>query len=225
MAKILLFCLIIFAMHVTGSVHSLETKGTTFCQMSVTQATDETGRLSINVAFHRCSLSQACNFVGRNIRSNQASMYANERDIPHNNTLVQRWKKMQRNFIQSAFMPNSVYQTYQTVCPVTYMAGQEARHTHIVMSPLGVQYIFPSFKDTFTGIALRRSGGLFLFLRGVSGPPKAQLIHTLSKFHCLIHELYPTIHQSSQEHAICGTSCLLAFLVNTTYLISNLRSI
>ena len=36
----------------------------------------------------------------------------------------------------------------------------------------------------------------------------AQLIHTLSKFHCLLYELYPTNHHSSQEHAIYGTSCL-----------------
>ena len=73
--------------------------------------------------------------------------------------------------------------------------------------------IFPSFMDTFTGIALGRSGRLFQFLWGVSEPPEAQLIHTLSKFHCLIHELYPTNHHSSLEHATYGTSCLpLAFL-------------
>ena len=36
-----------------------------------------------------------------------------------------------------------------------------------------------------------------------------ELIHTLSKFHCLINELYPATHHSFQEHAIYGTSCLL----------------
>ena len=40
----------------------------------------------------------------------------------------------------------------------------------------------PSFTDTFTGIALK----------GVSGPPEAQIIHTLSKFQYLINKLYPT---------------------------------
>ena len=57
-------------------------------------------------------------------------------------------------------------------------------------------------------------------------PPEAQLIHTLSKFHCLIHELYPTNHHSSQEHATYGTSCLLlAFLNLTTCHLSNQMSI
>ena len=60
----------------------------------------------------------------------------------------------------------------------------------------------------------------------VSRPPEAQLIHTLSKFHCLIHELYPTNHHSPLEHAIYDTSCLLlAFLSPTTCNLSNLRSI
>ena len=57
-------------------------------------------------------------------------------------------------------------------------------------------------------------------------PPEAQLIHTLSKFHCLIHELCPTSHSSSLEHATYGTSCLpLAFLILTTCHPSNPRSI
>ena len=57
----------------------------------------------------------------------------------------------------------------------------------------------------------------------MSGRPEAQLIHTLSKFHCLLHELYPTDHHSSQEHAVYGTHCHLpAFL---PYHLSNLRSI
>ena len=59
-----------------------------------------------------------------------------------------------------------------------------------------------------------------------SEPPEAQLIHTLSKFHLLLHELYPIIHHSSLEHAICGTYyLLLAFLNLTTGHLSNLRSI
>ena len=60
--------------------------------------------------------------------------------------------------------------------------------------------------DTSTCIALGRAGVLFQFLWGVSEPPEAKLIHTLFKFHCLIHELNPTNHHSSQEHAIYGTS-------------------
>ena len=43
--------------------------------------------------------------------------------------------------------------------------------------------------------------------------------NTLSKVHCLLHKLYLTNRHSSQEHAICGASCLLAFLnVTTCYL-------
>ena len=58
----------------------------------------------------------------------------------------------------------------------------------------------------------------------MSEPPQAQLIHTLSKFHCLIHEIYPSNHHSSQEHALYGTSRLLPFLNLTTCHLSNLRS-
>ena len=54
------------------------------------------------------------------------------------------------------------------------------------------------FTDTFKGIALRRSGILFLLLRGVSGPPAAQFTHTFFKFHRLLHELYLINHYSSQ---------------------------
>ena len=55
---------------------------------------------------------------------------------------------------------------------------------------------------------------------------RAQLIHTLSKFHCLILELYLTNHHSSQKNATYGTSCLLlAFLSPTACHLSNLRSI
>ena len=54
---------------------------------------------------------------------------------------------------------------------------------------------------------------------------EAQLICTLSKYHCLIHELYLPNHHSSQQHAIYGTSCLFAFLIRTTCHLSNPRSI
>ena len=80
------------------------------------------------------------------------------------------------------------------------------------------------FINTLTGIVLKRSGRLFLFLGGVSEPPEAQLVHALSKFHCLLHELCPTNHISSLEYAIYGTSRLpLAFLNLTTYHLSNPR--
>ena len=63
-------------------------------------------------------------------------------------------------------------------------------------------------------------------LEGACTYSEAQLIHTLSKFHRLIHELCPTNHHSSQEHATYGTSCLLlAFLNLTTCHLSNPRSI
>ena len=48
----------------------------------------------------------------------------------------------------------------------------------------------------------------------------------VAKFHCLIHELLPTNHHSSLEHAIYGTSCPLFAVLNlTTCHLSNLRSI
>ena len=50
----------------------------------------------------------------------------------------------------------------------------------------------------------------------MSEQPEAQLIPNLSKFHCLIHELYHTNHHSSLEHAIYGTSCLLLAVLNPT---------
>ena len=60
----------------------------------------------------------------------------------------------------------------------------------------------------------------------VAGPTETRLIHTLSQFCYLFHELYPTNHNSSLEHTIYGTSCfLLAFLNPITCLLSNLRSI
>ena len=53
-----------------------------------------------------------------------------------------------------------------------------------------------------------------------------QIIRTVSKFHSLIYQLYPTNHRSSLEYAIYVTSCLLpAFLSPTTCHLSNLRSI
>ena len=59
----------------------------------------------------------------------------------------------------------------------------------------------------------------------MSGPTLARLIHTLSKFHCLLHKLYLINHHSPQERAIYGTSrLLLPFLHPTTWLFSNLRS-
>ena len=55
---------------------------------------------------------------------------------------------------------------------------------------------------------------------------ETQLIHILSKCYCLIHKLYPANRNSSQEHAIYGTSyLLLAFLAPTTCHLSNLTSI
>ena len=53
-----------------------------------------------------------------------------------------------------------------------------------------------------------------------------RLVGDLSKFLCLLHELYPINHHSSQEHAIYGTFCLLlAFLNLTSCPLSNIRSI
>ena len=61
---------------------------------------------------------------------------------------------------------------------------------------------------------------------GVPVTPEAQLIHILSNFHYLLHEIYPTNRYSSQERAVYGTSCLLLTVLNPiTCPLSNLRSI
>ena len=41
----------------------------------------------------------------------------------------------------------------------------------------------------------------------MSGTPEARLTHNLSKFHRLIHELYPTNHHSSREWNVLPPSC------------------
>ena len=59
----------------------------------------------------------------------------------------------------------------------------------------------------------------------VSGPPEAQRIHTISKFHFLLHELYPTNHHSSQEHAVLWNVLPPCFPEYYNCHLSNLRSI
>ena len=51
------------------------------------------------------------------------------------------------------------------------------------------------------------------------------LTHSHPRFHDLIHEIYPANHQSPQEHAIYGMSCLFPFPNPTISPLSNLRSI
>ena len=67
--------------------------------------------------------------------------------------------------------------------------------------------IFPFSTAIFTEIALRKSRILFLIQRGVFEPPEALPIHTLSKLHYLIHELYLANHLSFPELLNCGTHC------------------
>ena len=56
-----------------------------------------------------------------------------------------------------------------------------------------------------------------LALRSSSGWSFLSLsMHTVSEFHCLLQELYPMNHHSSQEDAIKGTSCLLLAFLNPT---------
>ena len=47
-------------------------------------------------------------------------------------------------------------------------------------------------------------------------PPEALRIHTLSKLHYLIHELYLTNHLSFLELLNCGTHCHLLLSLNPT---------
>ena len=86
-----------------------------------------------------------------------------------------------------------------------------------IIQPLSHRFLVGDlsiFSDTFMDIALRRSGVKFLLLCGISGPLDALPTHTISKFHYLIPELYPTNHHSSQEYAIYGTSCLFVAFLN-----------
>ena len=84
---------------------------------------------------------------------------------------------------------------------------------------------FPFSSAIFTDIALRKSRKLFLIHWGVFEPPEAQPIHTLSKLHYLIHELYLTNHLSFPELLNCGTHCHSLLSLNPTIVhLSNLTS-
>ena len=76
--------------------------------------------------------------------------------------------------------------------------------------------IFPFSTAIFTDIALRKSRILFLIQRGVFEPPEALPIHTLSKLHYLIHELYLTNLLSFLELLNCGTHCHPLLSLNPT---------
>ena len=67
--------------------------------------------------------------------------------------------------------------------------------------------IFPFSTAIVTDIALRKSRILFLIQWDVFEPPEALPIHTLSKLHYLIHELYLTNHVSFLELLNFGTHC------------------
>ena len=85
----------------------------------------------------------------------------------------------------------------------------------------------PSHTSKYCAESVSSLCQIIFLLREIPLPcSNAQLTHILSKFHCLIHELYLTNHHSSQEHATYGTSCLpLAFLNLTIGHLSNPRSI
>ena len=76
--------------------------------------------------------------------------------------------------------------------------------------------IFPFSTAICTDIALRKSRILFLIQWGVFEPPEALPIHTLSKLHYLIHELYLTNNLSFPELLNCETHCHPLLSLNPT---------
>ena len=85
------------------------------------------------------------------------------------------------------------------------------------LSPIVVLLqIFPFSTSIFTEIALRKSIILFLIQWGVFEPPEALPIHTLSKLHYVIHELYLTDHLSFPELLNCGIRCHPLLSLNST---------
>ena len=85
------------------------------------------------------------------------------------------------------------------------------------LSPIVVLLqIFPFSTAIFTDIALRKSRILFLIERGVLEPPEALPIHTISKLHYLIHELYLINHVSFLELLNCGAHCHPLLSLNST---------
>ena len=85
------------------------------------------------------------------------------------------------------------------------------------LSPIVVLLqIFPFSTAIFTDIALRKSRILFLIQWGLFEPPEALPIHTLSKLHYLIHELYLTNLLSFLELLHCGTHCHPLLSLNLT---------
>ena len=85
------------------------------------------------------------------------------------------------------------------------------------LSPIVVLLqISPLSTAIFTDIALRKSRILFLTQWGVLEPPEALPIHTLSKLHYLIHELYLTNLLSFLELLTWGTHCNLLLSLNAT---------
>ena len=47
----------------------------------------------IHKSFHKCSISQYCNYVIKNLTSGKFSLYNNNADFPSNKTVLRIWKK------------------------------------------------------------------------------------------------------------------------------------
>ena len=90
------------------------------------------------------------------------------------------------------------------------------RHIYLTKIALVLLKIFPFSTAIFTDIALKKSRILFLIQWGVFEPPEALPIHTLSKLHHLIHELYLTNNLSFPELLNCGTHCHPLLSLNPT---------
>ena len=108
-------------------------------------------------------------------------------------------------FLTESSLKLSVSSTIQT-SPILYS-----------LSPtIVLLQIFPFSTAIFTDIAFRKSRILFLIQWGVFELPEALPIHTLSKLHYLIHELYLTNHLSFLELLNCGTHCHPLLSLNPT---------
>ena len=80
-----------------------------------------------------------------------------------------------RNRVFALSWSNAICTSFHSSTILTFQIPPTSSHRRLV-ADLSIFY------RSFTGIALMRSGVLFLFLWGVSGPPEARLTHSLFKF-------------------------------------------
>ena len=119
---------------------------------------------------------------------------------------------------------------FQGLIPVSYvlkrLGDKSLVMRHHGLGPNGVRPLAYALMVSFLTERPSWSRGSFIEPRFSGlGPGQCLVIHRML-VHCLLREIYPTNHHSSQENVIYGTSCLLlAFSNPKTFPLSIIRSI